>query len=100
MRTGHTPFLGDIASAVAGLITASRDATSRHEALARLAQSANVEVWLGWSPPPGDFRNAIFGHQVLAELGNLGIDLVLDPYPAGSVKRSREAAPPPSTSAE
>jgi len=39
MRTGHTPFLGDIASAVAGLITASRDATSRHEALARLRAS-------------------------------------------------------------
>ncbi len=62
-----------------------------HEALAQLARSANVEVWLGWSPAPGDFRNAIFGHQVLAELGNLGIDLVFDPYPAGSAKRSRDS---------
>lgn len=39
MRTGRTPFLGDIASAVAGLIVGPRDATSRHEALARLRAS-------------------------------------------------------------
>jgi len=65
----------------------------RHEVLAELAQSANVEVWLGYSPAPGGFRNAIFDHRVLAELGSLGIDLVFDPYPAGG-RRTRDGSGP------
>jgi hypothetical protein len=61
-----------------------------HDALAELAVCANVEVWLGYSPAVGGHRNAIFGHQVLAELGALGIDLVFDPYPAGLAHRNRD----------
>ncbi|HKY15970.1 MAG TPA: DUF4279 domain-containing protein [Microthrixaceae bacterium] len=55
----------------------------RHDALRVLAEKANVEVWLSFSPDTYAHRSAIFGHRVLAELGDLGIDLVLDPYPPG-----------------
>ena len=59
----------------------------RHDAVRRLAATATVEVWLSYSPGTRSTRSAVFDHQVLAELGGLGVDLVLDPYPPG--RRSR-----------
>ncbi len=66
----------------------------RHEALAALSASANVEMWLSYSPAINGHRSSIFGHQVLAELGVLGIDLVFDPYPAGLGRRPHSEQPP------
>jgi hypothetical protein len=62
----------------------------RLDALAELSRSANIEMWLGYSPAVGGHRSAIFGHEALAELGELGIDLVFDPYPAGLSRPVRE----------
>lgn len=51
------------------------------DALRGLASSASVELWLSFSP--GQRRSSsVLSHAVLGELGELGIDLVLDPYPA------------------
>jgi hypothetical protein len=55
----------------------------RRSELRKLAERANVEVWLSYSPGVGGHRSAVFDHGVLAELGELGLDLVLDPYPPG-----------------
>lgn len=55
----------------------------RGDALAELCERANVEIWLSYSPGVTGKRSAVFDHKVLAELGALGIDLVLDPYPPG-----------------
>jgi hypothetical protein len=55
----------------------------RRAELRRLAERANVEVWLSYSPGTRGQRSAVFGHAVLGELGELGLDLVLDPYPPG-----------------
>ncbi len=51
--------------------------------LAQLVDMANVEIWLSYSPGTGSSRSAVFSHDVLAQIGALGIDLVLDPYPPG-----------------
>lgn len=56
------------------------------DALAGLARDANCEVWLSFSPGEGTHRPAILDHAVLAELGELGIDLVLEPYPPGRAR--------------
>ena len=64
--------------------------SDRRDALIDLVQRANVEIWLSHSPGPGVPRSAVFDHGVLAELGALGIDLVLDPYPPGG----RQVVPP------
>src|SRR5262245_19584720 len=55
----------------------------RHDAMRELARRANVEVWLSFSPDSSSARSAILDHRVLAELGDLGIDLVLEPFPPG-----------------
>jgi hypothetical protein len=55
----------------------------RRSELRKLAERANVEVWLSYSPGLGGHRSAVFDHAVLSELGELGLDLVLDPYPPG-----------------
>jgi len=52
-------------------------------ALAALVERANVEIWLSYSPGSGSSRSAVFSHEVLAQIGALGVDLVLDPYPPG-----------------
>jgi hypothetical protein len=57
------------------------------ESLARLAQSATVEVWLSYSPGAVSPRPSVLTSSALAELGALGIDLVLDPYPPGGQRR-------------
>jgi hypothetical protein len=57
----------------------------RRDALKELAEQASVEMWLSFSP--GVRRSSsVLDHAVLAELGALGIDLVLDPYPPGGAK--------------
>lgn len=61
--------------------------SDRRDALIDLCQRANVEIWLSHSPGPGVPHSAVFDHAVLAELGALGIDLVLDPYPPGGRQR-------------
>jgi hypothetical protein len=54
----------------------------RREVMVELAEGSTVEVWLSFSS--GDASHtAVFNHQSLVELGGLGIDLVLDPYPPG-----------------
>ena len=58
----------------------------RREELRELARRANAEVWLSYSPEASGHRAAIFDHRVLADLGDLGIDLVLDPYPPGRAR--------------
>jgi len=55
----------------------------RRDAIVDLCQRAAVEIWLSYSLGDGHARTAVFNHAALAELGDLGIDLVLDPYPAG-----------------
>lgn len=52
-----------------------------HDGLAEVVSRANVEIWLSYSRGNGA-PGAVFGHQLLAEIGSLGIDLVLDPYPS------------------
>lgn len=52
------------------------------EALAELCRQATVEVWLSFSAADRRRRPSVVNHQALVELGALGIDLVLDPYPA------------------
>jgi len=61
--------------------------SDRRDALRELASRANAEVWLSYSPGTTGHRSAIFDHNVLAELGDLGLDLVLDPYPPGRARR-------------
>ncbi len=46
-----------------------------------LAEHATVEVWLSYSPDASGARTSVLTHKVLSEIGGLGIDLVLDPYP-------------------
>ena len=57
----------------------------RRQALKTLAEAASVEMWLSFSPGNGR-SSSVLDHAVLAELGELGIDLVLDPYPPDSAK--------------
>jgi hypothetical protein len=57
------------------------------DALRELTRRANAEVWLSYSPGAAGHRSAIFDHKVLGELGDLGLDLVLDPYPPGRGRR-------------
>jgi len=59
----------------------------RTEVLCELAESSNVEVWLSFSPAAAHQRTSVFNHEALVELGELGIDLVLDPYPTGGRAR-------------
>ena len=54
----------------------------RRDALKGLADSSSVEMWLSFSPG-NRHASSVLDHAVLGELGALGIDLVLDPYPAG-----------------
>jgi len=60
----------------------------RHDQLTLVADAANVEIWLSFSPAGTSGRSAVFDHRVLGELGALGVDLVLDPYPAGRARRA------------
>lgn len=60
--------------------------------LRELCDSATVEVWVSFSSGDGPARTSVLDHGVLAELGDLGIDLVLDPYPSGP--RSRRGSAP------
>jgi hypothetical protein len=64
----------------------------RRSVMVDLAERSTVEVWLSFSS--GDnAHTAVFNHESLVELGELGIDLVLDPYPPGG------KGPRPSTGA-
>jgi len=65
--------------------------------LTRLVEQANVEIWLSYSPGSGSSRSAVFSHDVLSQIGALGIDLVLDPYPPG---RRHQAVGAPSRASE
>ena len=52
----------------------------RADALRTLCETATVEIWLSFSP--GDRHGAaVLDHVVLSEVGGLGVDLVLEPYP-------------------
>lgn len=51
-------------------------------ALVELCECSTVEVWLSFSSAAGSRRPSVVDHGALAELGQMGIDLVLDPYPA------------------
>lgn len=62
------------------LIEQLRDRADR---VAELCERSTVEVWLSFSPGTSSRRPSVVNHQSLVELGQLGIDLVLDPYPAG-----------------
>lgn len=64
----------------------------RREELVAMAESANVELWLSFSPGTGAPRSAVFGHELMARIGSLGADLVLDPYPAGRPRREAARA--------
>ena len=54
----------------------------RREVMVELAEGSTVEVWLSFSSGVAS-HTAVFNHESLVELGGLGIDLVLDPYPPG-----------------
>lgn len=54
----------------------------RRDALAQLIDVATVEVWLSFSPGERH-RSAVLDSKVLAEVGGLGLDVVLDAYPPG-----------------
>jgi hypothetical protein len=54
----------------------------RQEVVVELAAGATVEVWLSFSAADAT-HTAVINHEALVELGDLGIDLVLDPYPPG-----------------
>lgn len=56
--------------------------SDHHEGLTEVVSRANVEIWLSYSRGSAAPRSAVFGHELLAEIGSLGIDLVLDPYPS------------------
>jgi len=58
--------------------------------LRHLAEHATVEVWLSYSPDASGGRTSVLDSRVLSEIGGLGIDLVLDPYP---VKTKPERSP-------
>jgi hypothetical protein len=53
----------------------------RRDVLVELAARSTVEVWLSFSADAA--HTAVFNHEALVELGELAIDLVLDPYPPG-----------------
>ena len=55
----------------------------RREILVELAEESNVEIWLSFSPGEVARRTSVFTHHSIVELGELGVDLVFDPYPAG-----------------
>ena len=44
--------------------------------------TATVEIWLSFSPGERH-RSAVLDSKVLAAVGGLGLDLVLDAYPPG-----------------
>lgn len=56
------------------------------DALRQLVETATVEVWLSFSPGERH-RSAVLDSKVLATLGNLGVDVVLDAYPAGRKRK-------------
>ncbi len=53
----------------------------REEALAGLSEVATVEIWLSFSAGRRHVP-AVLDSALLARLGALGVDLVLDPYPS------------------
>ena len=54
--------------------------------LKRLVESATVEIWLSFSA--GDrHRSAVLDSKVLERIGSLGVDVVLDAYPAGRPRK-------------
>lgn len=66
--------------------------------LRRLSESATVEMWLSFSPDAGARRPSVLDAKVLGELAELGIDLVLDPYPMTG-RRDRPSPAPTSETA-
>lgn len=58
--------------------------------LRELAEHATIEVWLSYSPGAAGGRTSVLDHRVLSEIGGVGADLVLDPYP---VKARPERSP-------
>lgn len=60
--------------------------SGHHDAVRQLVETATVEIWMSFSP--GDrHRSAVVNSGVLADLGTLGIDVVLDAYPPGGRKK-------------
>lgn len=55
----------------------------RATALRELAETANVELWVSFSPGPRH-RSAVIDARTLEMIASLGIDLVVDTYPANS----------------
>ena len=51
----------------------------RAEAIRSICETATVEVWLSFSPGATN-ATSVLDHELLAELGALGVDLVLEPY--------------------
>ncbi|NLA37214.1 MAG: DUF4279 domain-containing protein, partial [Actinobacteria bacterium] len=52
-------------------------------ALRELAETANVEIWVSFSPGPRE-RSAVIGARTLETIASFGLDLVVDTYPAGN----------------
>jgi hypothetical protein len=63
----------------------------RRDLLVELAEESNVEIWLSFSPGDVAGGTSVFTHDSIVELGELGVDLVFDPSPAGG-KRPRASA--------
>lgn len=51
----------------------------RADAVRTICETATVEVWLSFSPGATN-ATSVLDHGLLAELGALGVDLVLEPY--------------------
>ena len=64
-------------------------------AISSLAERATVEVWLSYSPDASATRTSVLDHQVLSELGALGIDVVLDQYPVTKRRPTTPASSEP-----
>ena len=53
------------------------------DALRGISETANVEIWVSFSPGPRQ-RSAVIDARTLQAMASFGIDLVVDTYPANS----------------
>lgn len=75
LESGLEPSAG-LADHLYILVERLRD---RSEAIRTLCETATVEIWLSFSAV-GTSTTAVLDHGLLAEIGALGVDLVLEPY--------------------
>lgn len=62
----------------------------RSDVIRELCETATVEVWLSFSPRARQ-ATSVLDHGLLAELGALGVDLVLELYPVASQRPTRSS---------